>query len=44
MEEVEEVEELEEDDEEEMGSDEAGGEVQVQVEMGAMPPLSQLPL
>ena len=44
MEEAEEAEESEEDDNEEMGSDEAGGEVQVQVEMGAMPPPSQLPL
>ena len=44
MEEAEEAEELEEDDDEEMGSDKAGGEAEVQVEMGAMPPPSQLPL
>ena len=41
---MEESEEAEEDDDEEMGLDEAGGEAEVQVEMGVMSPLSQPPL
>ena len=40
---VEEVEESEEDDDKEMGSDEAGGEAEVQVEMGVTLPPSQPP-
>ena len=39
---MEEAEESEEDDDKEMGSDKAGGEAEVQAEMGATPPLMQL--
>ena len=37
------MEESEEDDDKEMGSDEAGGEAEVQVEMGVTLPPSQPP-